>query len=62
MARENEMWIEGNRLKITVQNLPEFKELIEQAKKEAQQLNQTINRLSCFAIDIEFDTSRIKQD
>ena len=35
-------------LNIEVKNLPEFKELVEQAKYQADQLQQTINRLSNF--------------
>lgn len=35
-------------LNIEVKNLPEFKELVEQAKYQSGQLQQTINRLSNF--------------
>lgn len=42
------------RLRIEVTNLPEFKELLEQAKHEADQLQRTINRLSAFELNIDF--------
>lgn len=42
------------RLHIEVMNLPEFKELINQAKQEADQLQKTINRLSNFDLNIDF--------
>ena len=41
-------------LNIEVKNLPEFKELVEQAKYQADQLQQTINRLSNFELKIDF--------
>lgn len=41
-------------LNIEVKNLPEFKELVEQAKHEADQLQRTINRLSSFDLKISF--------
>lgn len=42
------------RLRIEAVNLPEFKELLEQAKHEADQLQRTINRLSIFELNIDF--------
>lgn len=44
------------RLRIEVMNLPEFKKLIKQAKKEADQLRETINRLENFELAIDFKT------
>lgn len=41
-------------LQIEVSNLPEFKELLEQAKKESDQLQATISRLSNFDLKINF--------
>ena len=41
-------------LNIEVKNLPEFKELAEQAKYQADQLQQTINRLSNLELNIDF--------
>lgn len=58
----NEMWLEGSKLHVTVNRIPEFRELLEQAKKEAQQLNQTIHKLSCFALEIDFSADEIKRD
>lgn len=45
-------------LNIEVKNLPEFKELVEQAKYQADQLQQTINRLSNFELKIDFSCSK----
>lgn len=42
-------------LRIEVSNLPEFAELIEQAKKEADQLQKTLNSLSYFDLNIDFE-------
>ena len=42
------------RLRIEVKNLPEFYGLMEQAKKEADQLQKTINRLSNFELFFDF--------
>lgn len=44
-------------LNINVTNVPEFQELIEQAKQEADQLHNTINRLSNFELKIDFGIS-----
>ncbi len=44
------------RLHIEVMNLPELKKLIKQAKKEADQLRETINRLENFELVIDFKT------
>lgn len=41
-------------LQIEVSNLPEFKELLEQAKKESDQLRTTISRLSNFDLKVNF--------
>ena len=43
---------EGNRLKIEAKNFPEFNKLLAKAKKEAQQLNETIAKLSRFEFDL----------
>ena len=43
-------------LNIEVKNLPEFKELVEQAKYQSGQLQQTINRLSNFELKIDWNT------
>ena len=41
-------------LQIEVSNLPEFKELLEQAKKESDQLRTTISRLSNYDLKVNF--------
>lgn len=45
-------------LNIEVRNLPEFKELVEQAKYQAVQLQQTISRLSNFELKIDFSCGK----
>ena len=37
-------------------NLPEFRKLVKQAKTEADQLQETINRLKNFELAIDFKT------
>ena len=44
------------RLNIEVKNLPEFRELIIQAKKEAGQLKKTIDQLQNFELHIDFSS------
>ncbi len=46
--------VQTGTLQIEVSNLPEFKELLEQAKKESDQLQATISRLSNFDLKINF--------
>lgn len=41
---------------IRVSGMKEFDELLEKAKKEAQQLNNTIDELSSFALKLNFFT------
>ena len=45
-------------LNIEVKNLPEFKELVEQAKYQAGQLQRTINQLSYFELKIDFSCGK----
>lgn len=47
---------ENGHLSIEVTNIGEFKRLILQAKREADQLQDTINQLENFHLDIEFST------
>lgn len=42
-------------LKISLTNIEEFKNLLSQAKKEADQLNETIRQLEVFELNIQFD-------
>lgn len=44
-----------NSLKISVSNVPEFQKLLSQAKKEADQLQETIHQLENFSLNIRFD-------
>lgn len=44
-------------LKIDVKNIDEFNQLITKAKKEADQLQKTINQLASFHLEITLDTS-----
>lgn len=54
----NGMGVPTGRLKIEVMNLPEFNALLEQAKREADQLQKTINRLENFELNIDFNVER----
>ncbi|MCD8381507.1 MAG: hypothetical protein LUC30_01110 [Clostridiales bacterium] len=49
-----EMYTNGNRLMVSVENIDELHVLLAQAKEEAEQLKRTIDRLSCFDIELEF--------
>jgi hypothetical protein len=46
---------EGGIIYFQATNINEFKELIEQAEKQAQQLNDTIARLSNFKFKFKFE-------
>lgn len=48
----------GNELLISATNLPEFENLIEKAKREAEQLNKTLDQLSCFDFTIHFSVQK----
>lgn len=48
------MYTIGSELRISAENLPEFRVLLAQAKKEAEQLNNTIAQLSRFELLISF--------
>lgn len=48
--------VSTGRLNIEVKNLPEFRELIIQAKKEADQLKKTIDQLQNFELHIDFSS------
>lgn len=50
------MYTVGNKLQISVDNLSEFRTLLEKAKAEAEQLNKTIAQLSRFEISISFSS------
>ncbi len=44
------------RLSIEVKNIPEFRNLVEQAKQEADQLKKTIDQLQYFELNIDFSS------
>ncbi|MBR3585844.1 MAG: hypothetical protein IKO00_07490 [Oscillospiraceae bacterium] len=44
---------EKNSLLISARNFTEFRELLEKAEKEAQQLHETLRKLSCFEINVQ---------
>ncbi len=46
--------LDRNHLMIKAKNIPQFYKLLTKTKKEAQQLNDTIGKLSCFEFNIEF--------
>ena len=52
--KEMEMFKSGNVLHVYATNSPEFAQLLGRAKKEAQQLNDTLSELSCFTFEFEF--------
>lgn len=43
------------RLRISVTNIPEFKDLIMKANREADQLRETIRQLESFYLGVDFD-------
>lgn len=56
------MYVNKDKLLVEVQNLPTFSELLARAKEEARQLNQTIDELSRFELDIQFSTKEVKPE
>ena len=48
-----EMYIRNNVLMVSANNLPEFKKLLQQANEQAEQLNDTLRRLSRFDFSIQ---------
>lgn len=55
------MFVNKDELHMEVTNLPEFDALVAKAKKEADQLNQTVDQLARFELVIRFSAERIKQ-
>lgn len=49
-----DMYTVGSELRISAENLPEFRTLLAQAKREAEQLNNTIAQLSRFELMLSF--------
>lgn len=54
-----EGYISGSTLRISVSNLPEFAELIRKAEEEADALHKTLHQLSCFDLNVKFETDPI---
>lgn len=52
-----EMWTGHDTLHISVKNLPELYALIAQATEEIKQLCDTMRKLSCFDLDVQFSAS-----
>ena len=44
---------QGSSLMVSAKNFVEFNDLLERAQKEAQQLNETLRKLSCFEFDFQ---------
>lgn len=55
MDFQDNAYIIGSTLKISVTNLKTFKQLLEQAEKEAAALNKTMHQLRCFDLSVEFE-------
>ena len=56
------MYVNKDKLLVEVQNLPTFNELLARAKEEARQLNQTIEELSRFELEIQFSTTAVRPE
>lgn len=52
---QDNAYIIGSTLKISVTNLKAFKQLLEQAEKEAAALSKTMHQLRCFDLSVEFE-------
>lgn len=55
------MYTVGSELRISAEGIPEFKALLEKARKEAEQLNNTIAQLSRFELSISFSAESKNQ-
>ena len=51
--KKAEMFNRENCLHVYARNFPDFKELLSKAEKEAQQLHETVQKLSCFTFELE---------
>lgn len=58
MKLQDNAYIIGSTLKISVTNLKAFKQLLEQAEKEASALSKTMHQLRCFDLSVEFEDVR----
>lgn len=55
---QDNAYIIGSTLKISITNLKAFKQLLEQAEKEAAALSKTMHQLRCFDLSVEFEDVR----
>lgn len=55
---QDNAYVIGSTLKISVTNLKAFKQLLEQAEKEAAALSKTMRQLRCFDLSVEFEDVR----
>lgn len=55
------MYSAGSELRISVNNLPELNELLNDARRDMEQLSRTIAKLSCFDLVVSFETTQIDQ-
>lgn len=58
---DNKTNISTGTLQIEVSNLPEFKRILEQVKKESDQLQATISRLSKFDLKVNFSVKEMSE-
>lgn len=54
----DKMYISNESLFISVKNLDMFRELIERAKKQTEELEKTINELSNYDLHISFENKK----
>lgn len=54
----DKMYISNESLFISVKNLDMFRELIERAKKQTEELESTINELSNYDLHISFENKK----
>lgn len=54
-----DMYVSGNELKISVENIREFKDLLETSKMQSDQLNKTLQKLSSFHLSFSFESGRV---
>lgn len=55
---QDNAYVIGSTLKISITNLKAFKQLLEQAEKEAAALSKTMHQLRCFDLSVEFEDVR----
>lgn len=58
MKLQDNAYVISSTLKISITNLKAFKQLLEQAEKEAAALSKTMHQLRCFDLSVEFEDVR----